>query len=57
MTILEVDHEMCQSVLILSLFGDVPTLPLTEVTIREVKRKSENFTSHVVEFSVIAMRG
>ena len=57
MTIIEVDSEMCQSVLILPLFWNVPTLPLTRVTKREVNRKSENFTSHVVTFSMIVTRG
>ena len=39
-TILELVSEMCQDVFILPLFGDVSTLPLTGVRMREVKRKS-----------------
>ena len=37
----EVDVEMYQSVLILPLFWNVPTLPLSEVTEREVTRNCE----------------
>jgi hypothetical protein len=51
--IVKVDNKMCQSVLILPLFWNVPTLPLTGVTMREVKRKSEYSTSHFVKFSLI----
>ena len=57
MTILEVDVEMSQSVLILPLLWNVPTLPLCEVTEREVKRNCENFTFHFVTFSMNATRG
>ena len=52
MTLLEVDMEMYQSVLIPPLSWIDPTLPLTEVTVRKVARISEILTSHFVTFSM-----
>jgi hypothetical protein len=55
--IVELVSEMCQNILILSLFGEVPTLLLTRVTMREVRRKPQIFTFHFPPFSMIAVKG
>jgi hypothetical protein len=55
--ILEFDEEMSQSVLILPLSWNVPTLPSSQVTEMEVKQNPENVTSRVVAFSMIVTRG
>jgi hypothetical protein len=47
---------MCQIVLILPLFGDVPTLPLIGIKMTEAKQNLQIFTYQILQFSIISSK-